>query len=87
MLGGARGARARLRGHGRAAPGPPRAPRPTHALSTSSRTFHMFNIGADRPETRPAPLPPPPAPGGPVRRSPAAAAASADPGTRRRSRK
>lgn len=44
MLGGAGGTRARLRGHGRAAPGPPRAPRRTHALSTSSRTFHMFNM-------------------------------------------
>lgn len=44
MLGGAGGARARLRGPGRAAPGPSRAPRRTHALSTSSRTFHMFSM-------------------------------------------
>lgn len=99
---GGGGARARLRGHNRAAPGPPPcppAPRRTHALSTSSRTFHMFSMAptAWRPP-RPR-CPPPPAPEGPARHAPGsrrraaepgplrAAAASAERGTRRRSRK
>lgn len=95
-------ARARLRGRDQTALGPqrPPAPRRTHALSTSSRTFHIFSMvpTAWRP-ARPR-CPPPPAPGGPARRAPGSrrrraaqpgplrlAAASAEPGTRRRTRK
>lgn len=83
-------------------PGPPPhppSPRRTHALSTSSRTFHMLSMApiVRRPPRSHCPLPP--APGGSARRAPGshrrtaepgplrAAAASANRGTRRRSRK
>lgn len=86
MLGGGGGSAGPAEGPRPSRPRPPARAPPYSRLVHQLPHFPHVQHGTDRPETRPAPLPPPPAPGGPARRSPAAAA-SAEPGTRRRSRK